>query len=60
MTWSEFVSRFRADFAPAMEVAMEFLDMRQTTETVAEITAKFKERAMLVPRYVSDEEMKKT
>ena len=33
--------------------------MTQTTETVAEITAKFRERALLVPQYVTDEEMKK-
>ena len=44
MTWSDFVTRFRAKFAPAVELqqlAREFLDMRQMTETVAEITAKF-------------------
>ena len=38
---------------------MEFLDMRQTTKSVAEITAKFKERDLLVPQYAADEEMKK-
>lgn len=34
--------------------------MRQTTETFMEITAKFRQRALLVPQYVADEEMKKT
>ena len=34
--------------------------MRQTTETVAGITAKFRERALLVPQYAADEEMRKT
>ena len=63
MTWSDFVARFRAEFAPAMELqqlARKFLDMRQTTETVAEITAKFWERALLVPQYAGDEVMKRT
>ena len=52
MTWSYFVSRFQAEFAPYVEVhqlAMEFLDMRETTKMVADITAKFRERALLVP-----------
>ena len=52
MTWSDFVTRFRAEFAPTMEIqqlAREFLDMGQTTESMAEITSKFKERALLVP-----------
>ena len=47
MTWSDFVARFRAEFAPAVELqqlAREFIDMRQMTESVAEITAKFQER----------------
>ena len=63
MTWSEFVTRFRAEFAPAVELqqlAREFLDMRQTTESVAEITAKFRERALLVPQYAGDDEMQST
>ena len=63
MTWSDFVTRFRAEFAPAVELqqlAREFLDMRQTTDTVAEITAKFRERALLVPQYAGDEDMRRT
>ena len=62
MTWSDFSARFRAEFSPIIEVQQleqEFQDLTQTTETVAEITAKFKERALLVPQYVADEEMKK-
>ena len=35
----------------------EFLDFRQTTETVTKITAKFKERALLVLHYVADEDI---
>ena len=34
--------------------------MRQTTESVAEITTKFWEKSLLVPQYTGDEEMKKT
>nr|KAJ0224671.1 hypothetical protein LSAT_V11C100043830 [Lactuca sativa] len=41
------------------QLAREFQDLTQTIETVAEITAKFGERALLVPQYVADEEMKK-
>ena len=54
MTWLNFVTGFKAEFAPAVELqqlAREFLDMRQTAETVAEITAKFRERELLVPQY---------
>ena len=52
MTWSDFLTRFRAKFLPTVELlqlAREFLDMRKTNESVAKITAKFKERALLVP-----------
>ena len=61
MNWKEFVTRFKREFAPTIDVqqlAREFQDCRQTTEIVAEITAKFHERALLVPQYAMDEEMK--
>lgn len=38
----------------------EFQYLRQPIETVAEITAKFMEMALLVSQYDVDEEMKKT
>ena len=63
MTWDEFVTWFRADFALAGEVqqlAREFQDLLQMTETVAKIAAKFRERALLDPQYAVDEDMKKT
>ena len=63
MTLSEFVTRFRAEFALAVEIqqlAREFIDMRQTMEIVVEITTKFRERALLVPQYAGVEEMRKT
>ena len=34
--------------------------MRLTTETVAEITAMFRERALLVPQYAGNEDMRRT
>ena len=62
-THEEFVTQFREKFTPAIEVQQlprEFQDLRQTTETMAEITSKFKERALLVSQYATNEEMKKT
>ena len=62
MTWEDFVTRFWSEFAPVIEVqqlAREFQDLCQTNETVAEITAIFHDRELLVPQYVADEEMKK-
>ena len=56
-----FCDLFREEFAPAVkepQLAREFLDIRQTPETVTEITAKFRERALL-PQYAADEEMRK-
>ena len=44
MTWYDFVTWFVAEFMPAVELqqlARDFVDMRQTTKTVAEITAMF-------------------
>ena len=51
MTESEFVTRCRTKFVLGMDLQQltrEFLDMRRTTESVAEITAMFRERALLV------------
>ncbi|CAH1431387.1 unnamed protein product [Lactuca virosa] len=62
MTWADLTTRFRAEFAPVIEVqqlAREFQDLQQTTETVAKITTKFRERALLATQYAEDEEMKK-
>lgn len=52
MPWSDFTTRFRAEFLPVIEVqhlAREFQDLQQTIEMVMEITAKFREMALLVP-----------
>mgnify|MGYP001545561034 CR=1 FL=1 len=63
MMWAEFVRRFDLEFAPHIEVqrlVREFHDLQQTTETVAEITAKFREQTLLIPQYATDEEMRQT
>ena len=63
MSWAEFVRRFDQEFAPPIEVqrlVKEFHGLQQTTETMAEITAKFRERAFLIPQYATDEEMRWT
>lgn len=39
---------------------MEFQYQHHTTKIVVEITAKFRERTLMVPQYASDEVMKKT
>ena len=41
-------------------LAREFPDLCQTIEIVVQIIAKFRERALLVPRYTVDEESRKT
>ena len=41
------------------QLAREFQNLFQTTEMVVEITAMFNERALLVPQYVADAEIKK-
>lgn len=63
MNYSDFVTSFGDYLAPAIEVqylAHEFQNPRQTIDTVAEMTTEFKERALQVPQYVTNEEWKKT
>ena len=60
MTWVEFVQKFQREFALAIEVQQlrrELQDLRRTTETISDITTKYRERAWLVPQYTADEEM---
>ena len=42
------------------QLAREFQDLQQTTETVTEITSMFREWALLVPQYTAHEEMKRS
>ncbi|XP_024965965.1 uncharacterized protein LOC112506177 [Cynara cardunculus var. scolymus] len=61
MTWNDFKTRFSKQFVPQIEVEQvtkEFLDMKQTTESVNEITDKFMEKALFCPQYIADETMK--
>lgn len=63
MTLSDFMIWFREDFPLAIEVqqlSREFQDMHQTTRTVAEITAKFRETVLLVLSYAVNGEMENT
>ena len=41
------------------QLAREFQDLQQTTETVTEITSMFREKPLIVLQYVADEEMNK-
>ena len=41
------------------QLARGFLDLRHATGILEEITSIFRERALLVPLYAADEEMKK-
>lgn len=63
MIYTNFVTRFRVDFVPAIEIhqlARKFQDLWQTIEIVDEIITKFRERALLVLQFAMDEETKKT
>ena len=49
-----------ARYIEVQQLAREFQDRHHTIETMTEITAKFRERALLVPQYAMDEDMRKT
>lgn len=47
MSWEDFFTRFKREFVPVAEVqqlTQEYLALKKTSEMVAKITAKFKER----------------
>ena len=59
--WTEFVTKFRAEHVPRVEMdrlAREFLTFEQTTETIPELNRKFNEMALFCPQYAANEEMK--
>ncbi|KAJ9562962.1 hypothetical protein OSB04_008122 [Centaurea solstitialis] len=61
MTWEQFKELFKEQYVPQVEVERltgEFLAMKQTTETVNEITDLFLERSLFCPEYVASERMK--
>ncbi|KAJ9556581.1 hypothetical protein OSB04_011195 [Centaurea solstitialis] len=60
MTWEQFKELFNEQYVPQVEVERltgEFLNMKQTTETVNEITDLFLERSLFCPEYVASEQM---
>ncbi|KAJ9558403.1 hypothetical protein OSB04_013017 [Centaurea solstitialis] len=60
MTWEEF--KLDEEFSPCIEkerITAEFMNLKQTTETVNEITAQFLEKSLFCPDYVSSEEVNK-
>ncbi|KAL4574459.1 hypothetical protein LXL04_021291 [Taraxacum kok-saghyz] len=61
MPWEDFVTRFRTQYVPQVEMdrlAREFLTMEQTTESIPELNRKFNEMALFCPQYAADEGMK--
>ncbi|KAJ9538895.1 LOW QUALITY PROTEIN: hypothetical protein OSB04_031628 [Centaurea solstitialis] len=61
MTWEEFKALLDEKFSPRIEkerITAEFLNLRQTTETVNEITAQFLEKSLFCPDYVGSKEVK--
>ncbi|KAJ9557272.1 hypothetical protein OSB04_011886 [Centaurea solstitialis] len=61
MTWEEFKALPDEEFSPRIEkerITVEFLNLKQTTETVNEITAQFLKKSLFCPDYVSSEPVK--
>ncbi|KAJ9546624.1 hypothetical protein OSB04_019167 [Centaurea solstitialis] len=61
MTWEEFKALLDEEFSSRIEkerITAEFLNLKQTTETVNEITAQFLEKSLFCPDYVGSEEAK--
>ncbi|KAL4582748.1 hypothetical protein LXL04_007307 [Taraxacum kok-saghyz] len=61
MPWADFVTRFRVQYVPQVEMdrlAREFLTLEQTTESIPELNRKFNEMALFCPQYAADEGMK--
>ncbi|KAJ9565975.1 hypothetical protein OSB04_001941 [Centaurea solstitialis] len=61
MTWEAFKVLFEEQFSPRVErerIIAEFLNLKQTTESVNEITDQFLEKALFCPDYVGNEAMR--
>ena len=57
-----FCQTLLSGFAPSIEVqplVREIQKLQQITKTTAEITAKFQERALLIPQYAVDEDVRR-
>ncbi|KAJ9538901.1 hypothetical protein OSB04_031634 [Centaurea solstitialis] len=62
MAWEEFTELFKEQYVSLVEIERltgEFLQMKQTTESVNEITDMFLERSVFCQDYVKNERMKK-
>ena len=58
VTWEQFIDMFCAFYIPRVKrerLSQEFLDLRQVTESVTEITYMFTERAMFCPKFASEQ-----
>ena len=61
MTWADFVARFTEEFAPRVEIermGQEYLQLEQTTESVREITDRFREMVLMCPEVTGMERMR--
>ena len=61
LLWGEFVERFRRQYVPRVEIeriTRDFLSYKQTSESVTELTIKFREMALFCPDYTRSEDMK--
>jgi len=57
MTWYEFLTRFRDEHVPQIEgerLTRELLALKQTSESVIEITEVFMEKVRFCPDYLSE------
>ena len=63
MTWEKFSKMFCSRYVPLVErerLAQVYLDLRQGSETVTEITKMFTERAMFCPEFGASEQARMT
>ncbi|XP_023743859.1 uncharacterized protein LOC111892033 [Lactuca sativa] len=63
VSWEQFSDMFRSRYVPLVEwerVAQEYLDLRQGTELVMEITKMFTKRAMFFHKFVASEKAQMT
>ncbi|KAJ9542555.1 hypothetical protein OSB04_029061 [Centaurea solstitialis] len=61
LLWGEFVERFRRQYVPRVEIekiTRDFLSYKQQSESVTELTIKFREMALFCPEYARSEDMK--
>ena len=59
MLWEQFSEMFRSRYVHLVErerLTQEYLDLRQGTESVTEITKMFTERAMVCPMFSASEQ----